>query len=176
MEKTGMRWAGVVVLASLVAMVAPARARSSQEREPGVRAEELEGMMEAYVLSKLQDSLGLSDEQFGRMVVAQKKLSDMRRAYRRERGDILRQMRKALDREQAGADELSPLLARLDELQQGFLEQEKARYRDIDGILDVRQRARYRILEAEIGRRLQQLIRDARDPAKPRGRSPLGEP
>jgi hypothetical protein len=171
-----MRTGRLFLLSSLIGMIASAGARGSQERDPGVRAEELEGMMEAYVLSKLQDSLGLGDEQFGRMVVAQKKLSDARRSYRRERGEILRQMRRALDREQAGADELSPLLLKLDELQQNFLEQEKARYRDIDAILDVRQRARYRILEAEIGRRLQQLIRDARDPAKPRDRSPLRDP
>jgi hypothetical protein len=176
MTKKSMKTGRVLLLTSLVAALAQAGAGRPQERDAGVRAEELEGMMEAYVLSKLQDSLRLGDEQFGRMVVAQKKLQDARRSYRSERGEILRQMRRALEREQAGEDELAPLLVRLDELQQGFLEQEKARYREIDAILDVRQRARYRILEAEIGRRLQQLIRDAREPAKPRDRSPLREP
>lgn len=136
----------------------------SGQDEPGPSGEEVEGLIDAYVLSKLQDALVLSDEQFGRMVVAQKKMQDARRSYRRSRNEVLREMRQALRREAAGEAELPSLLSRLEELHQTFLEEERARYRDIDAILDVRQRARYRILEGEIQRRLQQLIRQSREP------------
>jgi hypothetical protein len=133
------------------------------QEEPEARpsSEEVEGMVDAYIISKLQEALILSDEAFGRMVVAQKKMQETRRSYRRERNEVLREMRQALRRE-AEEEELGPLLSRLDELHQKFLEDERARYRDIDAILDVRQRARYRILEGEIQRRLQQLIRESR--------------
>lgn len=140
-----------------------AAAASGQEEPPQQPSgEEIEGMIDAYVLSKLQDALTLSDEEFGRMVVAQKKMQDARRAYRRARNEVIREMRQALRRDDAGEAELSPLLSRLEELQQRFLEEERARYRDVDAILDIRQRARYRIFEAEVQRRLQQLIRESR--------------
>jgi hypothetical protein len=93
-------------------------------------------------------------------------MQDARRAYRRDRNEVLRQMRQTLRREDAGEAELSPLLLRLDEMHQRFLEEERVRYRDVDSILDIRQRARYRIFEGEVQRRLQQLIRESRR-AKP---------
>ncbi len=119
-------------------------------------------MMEAYILSKLQDSLDLTDEQFGSMVVAQTKLSDTRRAYRRDRMQVLRQMRQTLKREQAGESELQPLLSQLRTLGDDFASNEKTRYAAIDSILDIRQRARYRILEVELQRRLGEMMRQVR--------------
>lgn len=147
---------------AVAASLAASGASGQEERPQQPSGEEIEGMIDAYVLSKLQDALVLSDEEFGRMVVAQKKMQDARRAYRRTRNEVLREMRQTLRRDDAGEAELSPLLGRLDELQQRFLEEERARYRDIDAVLDVRQRARYRIFEAEVQRRLQQLIRESR--------------
>ncbi len=150
----------LAILASLLTRAAPGQ----EERDLRPSGEEVDGMIDAYILSKLQDALVLSDEQFGRMVVAQKKMQDARRSYRRERSEVLRQMQQALRSEHAGETELSPLLSRLDELHQSFLAEERVRYRDVDAILDIRQRARYRILEGEIQRRLQQLIRQSREP------------
>ena len=139
-----------------------ARERDRPARPERPNRDEVEGMMEAYILSKLQDSLDLTDEQFGRMVVAQKKLQDTRREYRRSRSGVLRRLRQTLHREEAPDEEIERLLSELETLRDGFYEDEKARYADIDAILDVRQRARYRILEVEIQRRLQQLMRRVR--------------
>jgi hypothetical protein len=144
---------------AILLLLSASGAQEEQEARPS--SEEVEGMVDAYIISKLQEALILSDEAFGRMVVAQKKMQETRRSYRRERNEVLREMRQALRRE-AGEEELGPLLSRLDDLHQKFLEDERARYRDIDAILDVRQRARYRILEGEIQRRLSQLIRESR--------------
>jgi hypothetical protein len=152
----------VAALASLLA----GPVSGQEEPDPRPSGEEVEGMIDAYILSKLQEAVVLSDEQFGRMVVAQKKMQDARRAYRRERNELLRQMRHRLRREDAGEAELSPLLLRLDEMHQRFLEEERARYRDVDAILDVRQRARYRIFEGEVQKRLRELIQKSRE-AKP---------
>lgn len=154
----------LVPTTALLAFMLTRSASGQEEPREGPSGEEVEGMIDAYIVSKLQDALVLSDEQFGRMVVAQKKMQDARRSFRRARNELLRQMRQALRREAAGEAELSQLLSRLDELHQTFLEEERARYRDIDALLDVRQRARYRILEGEIQRRLQQLIRQSREP------------
>ena len=137
-------------------------ATQNQRRNQQPNRDEVEGMMEAYILSKLQDSLDLTDEQFGTMVVAQKKLSDARREYRQNRMRVLQQMRRTLQREQAGEDELRPLLSQLAGLQDEFIVNEKSRYADIDAILDVRQQARYRILEVELQRRLAEMLRQVR--------------
>lgn len=159
----------IAVLAlSLVASVTSATwatettAQNQRRNQDQPNREEVEGMMEAYVLSKLQDALDLTDEQFGSMVVAQKKLSDTRREYRQNRMRVLQQMRQTLQRDQAGESELQPLLDQLDSLRDEFASTEKGRYDAIDGILDIRQRARYRILEVELQRRLGQMMRQVR--------------
>ncbi len=126
--------------------------------------------MDAYILSKLQDALELTDEQFGTMVVAQKKLQDTRRDYRQGRMTLLRRMRQTLRRDQAREEELTRQLDELDNLEIEFSQNQRARYAAIDDILEIRQSARYRILEAEIQRRLTQLMRQVRgrrDPPRP---------
>ena len=129
----------------------------------GPNQTEVERMMEAYVLSKIQESLELDDDQYGRMAVAQKNLQQARREYRRDRMSVLRKMRQTLRQNRGGDEELTDLLGQLETLKDEFAAKEKAGYDAIDDILDVRQRARYRILEQEIQRRLQQMLRRVRN-------------
>ena len=149
-------------IAPLVIPVTFVASVNAQERDSGPNRDEVEGMMDAYILSKLQDGLSLTDEQFGTMVVAQKKLQDTRRDYRQGRMTLLRRMRQTLRRDQAREDELTHLLDELDSLEIEFSQSQRARYAAIDEILEIRQRVRYRILEAEIQRRLTQLMRQGR--------------
>lgn len=144
---------------------------SASTQEPAGRRAgqaDVEGLMEAYVISKLQDALELTDEQFAQMVVAQKRISEHRWDYRRERATVLQQMREELQSTDGREERLASLLARLDELQRGFEDQEREHYRAIDAILDIRQRARYRVLEQEIQRRFQQIAREIRERRNPR--------
>jgi len=157
-------------IALLVIVVGFAASTNAQERDSGPNRDEVEGMMDAYILSKLQDALELTDEQFGTMVVAQKKLQDTRRDYRQGRMTLLRRMRQTLRRDQAREEELTRQLDELDNLEIEFSQNQRARYAAIDDILEIRQSARYRILEAEIQRRLTQLMRQVRgrrDPPRP---------
>ncbi len=149
-------------IASLVVAVAFTASANAQERDSGPNRDEVQGMMDAYILSKLQDALELTDEHFGTMVVAQKKLQDTRRDYRQGRMTLLRRMRQTLRRDQAREEELTQLLDELDTLEIEFSQNQRARYAAIDDILEIRQRARYRILETEIQRRLTQLMRQVR--------------
>ncbi len=151
--------ASLVIPVGFVAFAAPT---NGQERDSAPNRDEVEGMMDAYILSKLQDALELTDEQFGTMVVAQKKLQDTRRDYRQGRMTLLRRMRQTLRRDQAREEELVHLLDELDSLEIEFSQNQRARYAAIDDILEIRQRARYRILETEIQRRLTQLMRQVR--------------
>jgi uncharacterized membrane protein YgaE (UPF0421/DUF939 family) len=139
---------------------------SQRERRAG--GQDVEGLMEAYVISKLQEALDLTDDQFAKMIVAQKKLSEHRRNYRRDRNATLQQMRQALRTAESRDDRLESLLNELEERQTIFENQQRAGYEAIDAILDIRQRARYRILEQEIQRRFQQMIREVRGRQNPR--------
>lgn len=138
------------------------------KRERRAGEQDVEGLMEAYVISKLQESLELTDDQFAKMIVAQKKLIEHRRGYRRDRNATLQQMRQALRSAESRDERLESLLNELNELQASFENQQRADYKSIDAILDVRQSARYRILEQEIQRRFQQMIREVRGRQNPR--------
>jgi hypothetical protein len=146
---------------------ADALAQESQ-RERRAGGQDVEGLMEAYVISKLQEALDLTDDQFAKMIVAQKKLSEYRRSYRRDRTATLQQMRQALRSAESREERLESLLNQLEERQLSFENQQRSGYKAIDAILDIRQRARYRILELEIQRRFQQMIREVRGRQNPR--------
>ena len=87
---------------------------SMQEQRPRrAKRGDMEGLMEAYVISKLQESLDLTDQQFAEMVVAQKKLSGHRRDYRQERSRTLQELRQLLGQSEVPVDEITPMLTRL---------------------------------------------------------------
>ena len=146
--------------------------RVEQERNNRRDRGDVEGMIDAYVISKLQDSLDLSDEQFAEMVVAQKHLQTIRHEYRRERSGLLREMRQVLRRDDVSDEELKSLLENLDKVALAFRKNEKLRYGEIDDILNVRQRLRYRVLESELHRRLEEMMRQTRRNVSERRRRP----
>ncbi|MFQ5791143.1 MAG: hypothetical protein ACE5JI_11800 [Acidobacteriota bacterium] len=144
------------------------------ERGPRRRASrhEIEGLMEAYIISKLQEALDLTDEQFAKMVVAQKRLQGHRRDRRTSRQETLQQLRRAVRNPNSSDEEIAGLMKELEENEDAFLVQQRADYQAIDAILSLRQRARYRLLELEIERRLQELVREIRGRRPERQRPP----
>jgi hypothetical protein len=138
------------------------------ERKAG--QQDVEGLMNAYVISKLQESLDLSDGQFAEMVLLQKKKGEKRRNYRLERRRTLQQMRQVLQGSDSQEEQLTLLLKQLEELQSEFEASQRADYQAIDQVLDVRQRARYRLLELEIEMRFLQMVREVRGRRRPQER------
>jgi hypothetical protein len=154
--------AAFFIVGFLVVSTATAVASFQETRPRRSARQDVEGLMEAYVISKLQEALELSDQQFAEMVVAQKKMSEHRQNFRRERQKVLEQLRRLLGSPDAHDDEIAPLLKRLGDLREELNSSERRDYEAIDTILDVRQRARYRLLEQEIQRRFQQMVREIR--------------
>ena len=70
---------------------------------------DVQDLIDAYVISKMQDALQIDDEQFAKMVVAQKKLSEHRRNYRQERTRTLQELRKLLGQSEVLDDEIAVL-------------------------------------------------------------------
>ncbi len=82
--------------------------------------EELAGMLEAYIISKLQEALQLNDEQYAKVIVAQKRLNEHRREHQRQRREALQQLQRAVGAVEASDEEIARLLERLDQLRADF--------------------------------------------------------
>ncbi|HSC28206.1 MAG TPA: hypothetical protein VLD67_13090 [Vicinamibacterales bacterium] len=138
----------------------------------GLRAAgELINMLDAYALVQAQRALRLSDAQYGQFVPLLKKLQETRRRNHQARNRILAELRKltapgaaALD-EAAVADRLNALR---DHETRAAAEMRSA-YEAIDAMLDLRQRARFRIFEEQMENRRLDLLMRARERAGRRG-------
>lgn len=152
----------------------PQTGRRDRSVDPAARAPELRDetfrLMDAYVISNIQESLGLSDEQFTRVLPLVKKLHSERRDFARRRMEALRSLRRALKSGSATESSVADLLkevkmAGLDE-RAGATKNSEA----LDAALTPMQQAKYRVFEAEVELRLRHLQArsEARDRQTPR--------
>jgi len=169
---------GFVVLALVVAA---AIARGEEGSRPGAagpggagpderrgRREEAFRIVDAYVLSHLQESLALSSEQYVKVLPLVTRLQGDRREFFLARGRVIRDMRHLLH---AGGGSETELLGKLGELKR--LESEgpvrvKSDADALDAALTPLQQAKFRLLELEVEQRMRELMGRAR-PGSPRG-------
>ena len=165
---------GLVLAASLLAAAiasADAGAQAGGARGEGRgqgRREEAFRIVDAYVLSHLQESLALSDEQYVKVLPLVTKLQSDRRDFFLSRARVLREMRRSL---RAGGASEATLVEKLSELKR--LEGEgparvKSDLEALDAALTPRQQAKFRVLEVEVEQRLRELMGRAR-PGSARG-------
>ncbi|MBK5255102.1 MAG: hypothetical protein JJE39_03635 [Vicinamibacteria bacterium] len=133
---------------------------------PELRSETFR-LMDAYVISNLQESIGLSEEQFAKVLPLVKKLQSDRREFAMKRMSALRSLRRTLqsgmateagvgeilkDVKSAVADERAATVSNLDAL---------------DAVLTPLQQAKYRVFEAEVDTRLRHLLARTQDRERP---------
>jgi len=131
--------------------------------------EEAFRMVDAYFLSNLQESLGLTDEQFVRLLPNVKRLQNDRRQYAQRRQRALQEMRKLLQSGGATEGRLEDLLRELKVVES---DQAPAIRRDmdaVDAVLSPVQQAKYRILELEVERKIREVMMQMRGEAHPSG-------
>ena len=87
----------------LAVSASAAAARRSRRRRPPARRARRPSDVEAYIVSNLQESLGLSDEQFAKVLPLVKQLQTDRRELAQRRMQSLRELRRLL--ESGGATE-----------------------------------------------------------------------
>ena len=133
-------------------------------------------MIDAYFVSNLQESLGLSDEQFVRILPMVKRLQNDRRQMAQRRQRALFEMKKLLQSGRATEGRLEELLRELKAVET----QEPVTIRRdmdaIDALLSPLQQAKYRLLEVEVERKLRALMNQMRGNGGNRGRLPQGSP
>jgi Spy/CpxP family protein refolding chaperone len=159
----------------LLSVVARAQVQPDSPR-PGGPREEAGRMVDAYVLSNLQESLGLSDDQFVRLLPLVKRLQTERREAMERRARALREMRRLL---KSGSATEPEVLAQLKEWKAIEAEDPVRRPKSmeaIDSILSPLQQAKFRVFEAEVGQKLRELTSQIRRQNRTESRLGEGKP
>lgn len=150
------------ILTLLVALAASLA--SAQQQAPGRRPvhEEAFRMVDAYVVSNLQESLGLTDEQFAKAIPLVKQVQADRREYLIGRVRVTREMRRLLRQGGAVEPQVLELLQQAKKLDAEGPERVAKSLAALDAMLSPLQQAKYRVLEAEVEQRVRELANRAR--------------
>jgi len=145
-------------------------ARAWAQEEPAGGAErparaEAFKMVDAYVMSNLQESLGLSDEQFAKAIPLVKKLQTERREYYLERTRKVREMRRLLRQGGATEAQVLDLLRQVKALDADGPARTQRNLEALDALLTPVQQAKFRVLEMEVEHRMRELVGRARSRA-----------
>ena len=120
-------------------------------------------LMDAYMISNLQESLGLTDEQFAKALPLIKKLQSDRRDFALRRIRALRTLRKSLVSGSATEASVADLLK---DVKNAIAEERAATVRNaeaLDAVLTPLQQAKFRVFEAEVDIRLRHLLAKSQD-------------
>jgi Spy/CpxP family protein refolding chaperone len=165
----------------LALAAAPVFAQAPQPGPPaaenGRPRDDIGKMIDAYVISNLQEGLGLNDEQFVKLLPLVKRLQSDRRALAQRRQRTVGELRRLLQSGTATDARVSELLRELKAVE---TEEPAVIRRDrdaLDAALTPVQQAKYRLMEVELDRRLRDLVsqarRNAADPPRARRERPL---
>jgi len=170
-----MRMARLLPVLALVACAAAAQ--DDKPSRPQAREEAFK-LVDAYLISNMQESLGLSDEQFAKAIPLVKTLQNERREYLLERARLLHEMRRMLRRGGAPEAEVVKLLEESKRLEAEGSERTRRNLEALDAILTPLQQAKYRVLEGEVEQRVRELTARARAarPTRQRNAQPAPRP
>lgn len=166
-----MRPMACVLALTLVAPLGAAAQETAVPRPRRAEApprEEAWKLVDAYVISNLQESLGLSDEQFVKLLPLLKSLQTGRRGFAQRRSELIAEMRRLLRSGEATEARIDGLMKQLRALETDEPEALRRQVAAIDAVLSPVQQAKFRILEAEVERRIRELMQQMRRPANAR--------
>ena len=146
------------------AQVAPPGPSQAPARDEAFR------MIDAYVVSNLQDSLALSDDQFVKLLPIVKRLQNERRDLLQRRQQMLRELRQTLLSGAATETAVTERLKDLKGIEAELPDRERRNIEAIDAVLNPLQQAKFRLMEAEIEQRIRELLRQMRVPRRPEER------
>jgi hypothetical protein len=178
MPSRSQRAASLVVLLALCATVlAASEVTASQQLGASARQQkplgsgegelpsfaEINRLFDAYAVMQAQDALQLGDPQFGPFVTRLKALQDARRRHFRLRTQIVQDLARMTRPDSQATEEMirERLEALLRQEEAGQTEIKRAHAR-VDELLDVRQRARFRVFEDQLDRKKFELLARAR--------------
>jgi Spy/CpxP family protein refolding chaperone len=123
--------------------------------------------VDAYIVSNLQESLSLTDEQFVKTLPLVKRLLSDRRELAEARRQALRELRQMLQSGSATEGKVADRLRELKGLENDEREKTKRDLEALDGALTVLQQAKFRVMEVEIEQKIRELLNQARQRRRP---------
>jgi len=154
-----------------LAMAQPPGPPPEQMPEPGsMTPGEIQKLFDAYIVVEAQRALELSDSQYPQFIARLRTLQDTRRRNQQERNQIMQRLQRLTAPRAPAADTsmIEGLLKSLQELEARTAAETRKSYDELDQVLDVRQRARFRVLEEQVERRKIELLMRARQQNRPR--------
>lgn len=136
--------------------------------QAGVTPAEIQRMFDAYALVQAQDQLRMSDDQYSRFLLRYKALQDIRRRSLQEHARIVTELRRLLMEPQPNEALLEARIKALADVDTRTGAELKQAYEGIDELLDMKQRAGFRIFEELMERRKLELITRARQTNRPK--------
>lgn len=158
------------------AMPAPAQQPPGPE-VPGavdMTPAEIQKLFDAYIVVEAQRALDLGDAQYPQFIARLRTLQDTRRRTTQERIRLMGQLQRLtaprVKPVEGSEATLEGLLKQLQELEARTAAEMRKAYNELDQVLDVRQQARFRVLEEQIERRKIELLMRARQqrPIRPK--------
>jgi Spy/CpxP family protein refolding chaperone len=157
------RW---ILFTGLVACLAVPTARAWGS--PGVASprqaqkDEAFRMVDAYIVANIQESLGLDDDTYAKLIPVVTKLQKVRREFWEERARMQRRMRHLLQSGTATEAQVEELLKSMKALEVEGPERVRQQMDELDALLTPLQQAKYRVFEADVEHRLRELLRQGR--------------
>jgi Spy/CpxP family protein refolding chaperone len=153
-----MRWrcGGAALALVCVASLSSAQVGARRPRDDAFK------MVDAYIVSNLQESVGISDDQFARILPLVKRLQNDRRDLAQRRGRALAEMRRVLESGTATEARVVDLLKDVKEVESVQHETVRRDMDAIDQVLTPIQQAKFRLLEGEVERKIRALMEDLR--------------
>ncbi|MGE5245461.1 MAG: hypothetical protein ACM3SQ_14650 [Betaproteobacteria bacterium] len=166
--------AALAAAAFVVSSAMPARAqplaRQGRGGQPaaGVSPIEVQRMFDAYALVQAQEALELTDQQYPQFLTRFRALQETRRRHEQDRLRIIQGLRVMTAGPDAHPNEaqLEDQLKALEELDARAAADVRNAYDALDRVLDVVQRARFRVFEQQMERRKLELLIRARQGAR----------
>jgi hypothetical protein len=165
----------VIISAPTQAADAGQRARAGRANPPEIAADDMRmnpaevmRILDGYALVQAQESLQLSEAQYGRFVTRLKNLQDVRRRNLQARHRIVQELRR-LAGPQAPAkpddNSVRQQLKALRDHEERAAGEIRTAYDALDEVLDARQQARFRLFEERLELRKMDLLMRARQGA-----------
>jgi hypothetical protein len=157
----------IFTLVCLVSAGAQERAGQARQGVPGaqggVSPVEVQQMFDAYVLMQAQEQLALTDTQYAPFLARLRALQAVRRRGENQRMRVINELRR-VTQPGAKADDaqIRGQLQTLAEIEARAAAETKQAIEAVDEVLDVRQQARFRVLEEQMERRKVELLMRAR--------------
>jgi len=162
---------GAAIVLQIVAAsvsIAAEQDDSLPEVNSNLRPGEVQRLFDAFELVRAQEMLSLSARQYPQFVAKLKALQDARRVNQQQRNRMLRDLRQLSNlRETNNDEELAKKFKELILFDQKAAETLVFTYGEIDEVLDLRQRVRFRLFERTMERRRLDLLMSVRSPQGP---------